>query len=122
MEIIRKCERYFTPIGRIMLGAFFLLAGISKIMDVGGTAGYIESVGFPMAGTLAILAIIVEVGAGGALMIGYQARWAAIVLAVFTFIISFPFHGPSTWAADPMQQIMFMKNMIMSDMADLGAL
>lgn len=111
MHVLKSCERYFTPIGRIVLGAFFVLAGINKMMDITGTAGYIESVGFPAGTLLAIVAIIIEVGVGGALMVGYKARYAALVLAVFTLVISFPFHGPSMWGDAPMQQIMFMKNM-----------
>lgn len=111
MKALETCERYFTPIGRIILGAFFVLAGINKMMDVGGTAAYIESVGFPASSFLAIVAIIIEVGVGGALLVGYKARYAALILAVFTLIISVPFHGPNMWAEAPMQQIMFMKNM-----------
>lgn len=110
MKALEKCERYFTPIGRIIIAAFFVMAGLSKMMDVSGTAAYIESAGLPAGTLLTIVAIIIEVGVGGALLIGYKARYAALILAVFTLIISFPFHGPNMWADAPMQQIMFMKN------------
>lgn len=110
MKSLERCEKYFTPVGRILLGAFFLIAGLGKIADVAGTAAYIESVGFPAGTVLALCAIIFEVGAGGALMIGYKARYAALTLAIFTFVISFPFHGPSMWSEASMQQVLFMKN------------
>lgn len=111
MDIIQKCERYFTPLGRIIVGAYFLLSGLQKLMDVSGTAGYIESVGLPAGTLLALAAIVIEVGAGGALIVGFKSKYAALVLAGFIFIVSFPFHGPQLWAEQPMQQISFMKNM-----------
>ncbi|MGL4280684.1 MAG: DoxX family membrane protein, partial [Albidovulum sp.] len=40
--------RTYSPlIARILIGGFFLLAGVGKIGDVAGTAGYIQSVGLP---------------------------------------------------------------------------
>lgn len=110
LKALETCERYFTPVGRIILGAFFVINGLGKLADVAGTASYIESVGFPAGTILAILAIILEVGVGGALMVGYQARYSALILAAFTLFVSFPFHGPGSWAEMPMQQILFMKN------------
>lgn len=116
-QLLQKCEVYFAPAGRILVGAFFVLAGISKLMDVAGTAGYIEAMGLPASTLLAVLALIVEIGAGGALIIGYKAKYAAVLLAAFVLIVSFPFHGPKMWADNPMQQILFMKNL-----AIMGAL
>lgn len=110
MNALRKTERYFTPAGRIIIGAFFVLAGFEKVLNIGGTAGFIESVGLPMGTLLTLIAILIEIGLGGALLIGYKARYAALGLAIFTFVVSFPFHGPGMWADDPVQQIMFMKN------------
>lgn len=111
MEMLQKCERYFTPIGRIIVGAYFLLSGLGKLMDISGTAGYIESVGLPAGMLLAVAAIVIEMGAGGALLVGYKSKYAALVLAGFVFVVSFPFHGPQLWADQPMQQVSFMKNM-----------
>jgi len=99
MLTLQHCNKYFTPLGRILLGAFFIAAGLSKIADVNGTTAYIESVGLPAGMVLTIAAIIFEIGA------------AALALAVFTFLVSFPFHGPTLWADNPTQQLMFMKNM-----------
>ena len=99
-------------IARVLLGGFFLIAGVQKIMGgVDGTAGYITSAGLPMGLLLAWLAIAVEIGAGAAIILGKYFKEAAIVLAVFTLVITFIFHGPNSWAAENMQQGMFMKNM-----------
>lgn len=111
MKVLRTCERYFTPAGRIIIGAFFVLAGISKVFDIAGTAAYIESVGLPMSTILALLGIVIEIGFGGMLLVGYKAQYAALCLAIFTLIVSVLFHGPGMWSENPMQQMFFMKNM-----------
>lgn len=90
---------------RLLLGGFFLLAGYGKIEGYAGTQGYMAMMGVP--GGLLPLVILLEIGGGLALILGFQARLAALGLAVFTVIAGMLFHG----GADPMQQIMLMKNL-----------
>lgn len=108
---IKKCTRYYVPFGRIIVGAYFVLAGIPKLFNLEFTAGMIEDVGFPLPMLLAILTVLIEVGAGLAIMINRYASYAALLLAGFVLVVSFPFHGPHLWAQDMMQQYTFMKNM-----------
>lgn len=110
MKIITTCERYFTPIGRIILGAFFLIAGIEKLFNLSGIVGYIDATGLPAPAILAGIGILIEVGAGGSLLIGYKTKYAALILALFTLVVSLLFHGPSLWSENPTQQMLFMKN------------
>jgi putative oxidoreductase len=100
-------------IARVLMALMFVLAGFSKFADLGGTAGYIASKGLPMAGVLAFLTAALEVVAGIALVVGYQARIAALALAVFTLLASVLFHNFWAMPADQqmMQQLMFMKNL-----------
>ena len=99
-------------IGRLLLALLFLPAGISKIGGFAGTVGYITSKGMPLPTVAAAIAIIVEVGGGLALIAGFGTRWAALALAVFTFVASFFFHNywgvPAGQAM--VQQLMFFKN------------
>lgn len=105
-------NRYGPLIGRILLALIFILAGINKITGFGGTVGYIEAYGLPMAQVAAIIAIVVELGGGIMIAVGWKARWAAAALFVFTLIASFIFHA--FWAVEAdqvqLQNIMFMKN------------
>lgn len=112
MQLLDKAAAYMAPVGRIIMGAFFVLAALNKLMNVEGTAMAIESIGFPAGTLFAILTIILLLGAGGALLIGLYPKPAALALAAFVLFVSFPYHGPQLWADDPMQQIMFMKNMV----------
>jgi putative oxidoreductase len=100
-------------IGRILLALMFLLSGIGKIGDFAGTAGYISSVGLPLPSVLAAGALMLEIVAGIALIIGFKTRWAALALALFTIAAAVLFHN--YWAMPAgqqmMQQIIFMKNL-----------
>lgn len=105
-------QKPLTLIGRILLAALFLPAGLSKISGFAGTVGYIGSKGLPMAEVAAVIAILVEVGGGLALIAGLGTRLAALALAVFTLVATFVFHN--YWAlpaeAQMVQQLMFFKN------------
>jgi putative oxidoreductase len=100
-------------IGRILLAALFLPAGLSKLSGFEGAVGYIGSVGLPFASVAAAAAIAVEILGSVALIVGFQTRIAAAVLAVFTIVASVFFHA--FWAAAPeqafVQQLLFFKNM-----------
>jgi putative oxidoreductase len=98
--------------GRILLAAMFLIAGLGKIADFASTVGYMQSQGVPAAPMLAVLAILAEVGGGIALIAGFQTRFAALGLAVFTLVASLIFHP--FWSLPAAQQmvpqLLFMKN------------
>jgi len=99
-------------IGRILVAYLFIPAGIGKLMGFGGTVGYITSVGLPLPEVGAAIAIIVELGLGIVLLLGFKTRWTAIAMAVFTVATALFFH--KYWSAPEamkmMQQINFNKN------------
>lgn len=109
-------DTFKTPLilaGRILLALLFLLAGIDKLADIAGTAGYIASVGLPAATPLAALSGAFEVLAALALAVGWQARWAALSLALFTLLTNVLFHNYWALPADQvyLEQVKFMKNL-----------
>jgi putative oxidoreductase len=99
--------------GRILLAVIFILSGFSKITGFEGTVGYIASKGLPMAQLVAVATIVVELGGGILLAIGYKARWAALALAIFSLLAALIFHN--FWAVEAAQkmgqQINFLKNL-----------
>ncbi|MDP9902681.1 DoxX family protein [Variovorax ginsengisoli] len=99
-------------VGRILIAYLFIPAGIGKLMGFAGAVGYISSVGLPLPQVGAVLAIIVELGFGIALLLGFKTRITAVVLAVFTLAAAVFFH--KYWSApDAMkmaQMINFNKN------------
>jgi putative oxidoreductase len=100
-------------IGRTLLAVMFLLAGYGKIGGFAGTAAYIASKGLPLPEVLAAGTIVLEIGAGLALLLVWKARWAALALALFTVLASVLFHNYWAMPADQqrMQMLMFMKNL-----------
>ncbi|WP_219218280.1 DoxX family protein [Variovorax boronicumulans] len=99
-------------VGRILLAALFVPAGFGKLMGFAGTVGYISSVGLPLPQVAAVVAILVELGLGLALLVGFKTRWAAIGIALFTLVATFSFHNYWAMAADKafVNQLMFFKN------------
>ena len=101
-------------IGRLLLAYVFIPAGIGKLgAGFAGTVGYIASKGLPMPEVLAVAALVVEIGAGIALLVGFKTRWAALLLALFSLAAAFFFHN--YWAV-PADQVMaqtlnFTKNL-----------
>jgi putative oxidoreductase len=93
---------------RALMASIFIISGYGKIAQYEGTAGFMQSMGVP--GGLLPLVIALELGGGLALLVGFQARLAALGLAVFTLLAGFIFHS----APDQMQQIMLMKNLAIS--------
>ena len=108
-------KRFGSLGGRILLAFIFLLSGFGKITGFAGTVGYIAGKGLPLPQLAAIGAIIVELGSGILLVVGWKARWAAIALFLFTALASLTFHD--FWAAPAdqaqNQMIHFLKNVSM---------
>jgi putative oxidoreductase len=93
-------------VGRLLLAQLFLLAGLSKITGYAAAQGYMASKGLP--GALLPLVILLELGGGLALVAGFQTRWVALALAIFSVLVGFIFH---LVPGDQGQMISFMKNL-----------
>ena len=106
-------------LGRILLALLFVPSGFSKIGGFAGTVGYIASKGVPLPELAAAAAIGVELGLGLLLLIGWQTRWAALGIAVFTVVITFIFHH--FWAV-PAEQVMAQQQNFFKNMAAVGGL
>jgi putative oxidoreductase len=91
--------------GRILLAAIFLLSGLTKISGYTATAGYMASMGVP--GILLPLVIATEVLGAVAIIIGWNTRVAALLVAGFTVLAGIIFHNNF---ADQTQAIMFLKD------------
>jgi putative oxidoreductase len=104
-------EKYATLIaaaGRFLLAVLFILSGLSKCAAPAATQAYIASAGLPAPLISYLVAILVEVGGGVLILVGYQTRIAAAVVAVFTVVAALVFH---TNFADQNQFIHFVKNL-----------
>jgi putative oxidoreductase len=106
-------------VARILLSFMFIWAGWSKITGFEGTVGYIASKGLPLPQLMAIGAIVVELGGGLLLLLGYKARWAALALFLFLIPTTLIFH--SFWAVPP-EQVMAQKTNFMKNFTIMGGM
>lgn len=107
-------QNLFALLGRVLLAYLFIPAGLDKLgAGFAGTVGYIASVGLPLPQVAAVLAVVAEVGAGLLLLVGFQARWAALLLSLFTLATAVFFHNYWAVPADEvmMQTLNFNKNL-----------
>jgi putative oxidoreductase len=91
-------------VGRTLMAALFLVAGLGKIGGYAATLAYMQSKGVP--GALLPLVIALEVLGAIAIIVGYRTRLVAAALAAFSLVSGFIFHGGS----DQIQQVLLMKN------------
>ncbi len=92
-------------LGRILLSIIFLIEGMNKIFNYEGTIEYMEN--FNVSKHLAIPAITEEILFPLLLIVGYQTKISALVLAIFTLATALIFHTDFT---NQMQLTSFLKN------------
>jgi putative oxidoreductase len=105
---------YVVPLGRLLLSSLFIWAGYNKLFGFGpaGTAGYFADNGVPLPQLAAWIAIIVELVGGIMILIGLQARWVALALAIWCLVTAFGWHLPAGSKMHDM--IHFYKNLSMA--------
>ena len=92
-------------IGRLLLSALFLIEGFGKISMQEDVIMYMEDYGVPE--ILFVPAIILEILFPLLLIVGYRTKWAASIMALFTFTVAIIFH---TDFSEGMQMIFFLKD------------
>ena len=80
----------FDLIGRILISALFLISAYNKIFNLDGSMSWMESFGVP--GFLIFPGIAIETILPVFIIVGYQARIAAGILAIFCLTTAFLFH------------------------------
>jgi putative oxidoreductase len=106
-----KSSNYLPLLGRIFLGAPFLLSGLGKLGAYAATVGYISAVGLPAASLAYVAAVAVEVGGGLMLLLGYRVRLASLIMALFCLATGAFFHNNF---GDQNQMIHFLKNVMIA--------
>jgi putative oxidoreductase len=100
-------------LGRLLIAYMFVPSGWGKLMGFSGVAGYIASKGVPLPEVCAAIAIAAELGLGLLVLVGWNARWAALGMAIFVAVITPIFHN--YWAVPEaqayMQKLNFEKNL-----------
>ena len=100
---------YGALLARVFMAAIFIIAGLGKLGDVQGFAGYMASGGVPA--FLAWPVVLFEILGGLALLLGFQTFIVALALAGFSLLSGLLYHFVP---ADQMQMTIFFKNVAMA--------
>ena len=95
----------FDLLGRILISVLFIISAYNKILSIDGTMSWMEGYGMP--GLLLYPVIAFEIILPLFVIVGYNARISAALLAIFCIATAFIFHLDFS---DPMQKISFLKN------------
>ncbi|MBE9108203.1 DoxX family protein [Nodosilinea sp. LEGE 07298] len=98
-------------VARILLVAIFLLSGANKILHPADTQAYMAAFGMPLTWLFLPAAIVLELLGAMSVLLGIYPRLGAAALAFFTLLTGFIFHSNF---GDPLEQVMFMKNLAMA--------
>jgi putative oxidoreductase len=100
-------------IGRLLLAALFLPAGITKAMGFAAFSASLAAKGLPFADAWAVAAVAIEVLAPIALILGVVPRWTALALIAFVIMATATSHRYWEFAdaaARRVQEVNFYKN------------
>src|SRR5437868_8446610 len=89
-------------LGRILLSVIFLLSGVMKILHWDQTATSMAEHGMPAVPVFLALAILVEIGGGLLILLGFHTSWGALALAAFLVPVTLTFHHFWTFEGEAM--------------------
>jgi putative oxidoreductase len=101
-------DKLICVVARLLMAQIFIISGWHKLTGFTGTEGYFASLGIPLVSIVTPLTILVELGGGLALLLGFRVRWVAAIIALFSVGAALIAH---TNFADSNQTINFMKNL-----------
>lgn len=111
MELFNKTYNNIAElVGRILIGSLFALAGANKILGFSGTAGWMASMGLPLAEVLLVLTIILELVGGVMLVLGIKVREVSFLLAGFVILATAIFHTSNL--SEQTNMLLFTKNLM----------
>jgi putative oxidoreductase len=93
MQPVQWTQNACLLAGRFLLGIYFILPGISKITGYEATATYMAEHNVPMIAVLLPITIILQIGLGATMIVGFQGRMTAFLLAGMTILISIYMHN-----------------------------
>ena len=120
MQALCNLAKNYGPlIGRILIALIFLKSGFEKITGFSAVAGFMAKVGMPAPEFLLVGSIVFEIAGGLMVVLGWHARWGALLLAIFIVPATLIFHN--FWAVEAAQYTDQM-NHFMKNVSILGAL
>ena len=103
--------RFLPFAGRLLIGGIFLVSGLGKLPAYTAMTAAISGAGLPFAPLGYAIALVVEIGLGLLLLVGYRTRAVALGLAIWCVVTAIFFHSNF---ADQNMMIHFLKNLMLA--------
>ncbi len=94
-------------VARVLVSSVFLHSGVKKVFAFSATQAYMAQYGMHMTGLFLVLAILIEIGGGLSVLLGYFPRLGALALLLFLLPTTAVFHRDF---GNPAQVVQFSKN------------
>ncbi|SFP33440.1 putative oxidoreductase [Mesorhizobium sp. NFR06] len=105
-------------VSRLLLAALFVPSGFQALINIAGTTSYFASLGLPLPLLAAWGTSLFELIAGLLVLIGFQTRIVALLLAAFSIVAGFIGHYGQ--GADDATLAFLHQQMLMKDIAIAG--
>jgi putative oxidoreductase len=113
-DAFTKAKLWTVPVGRFFFSLIFIMAGFSHFSQ--STIAYAQSQNVPMAAFLVPLSGVMSIIGGASILLGYKARFGALLIILFLIPVTFSMHTfwNETNAVQMQNQMAhFMKNISM---------
>ena len=100
---------YVVVAGRVALAGLFVLAGVAKLIDPKPVLAHMEQERLP--GFLMYAVVVLELGAGGALLVGWNVQIGAAALSLFCLATAFLIH---LHLSDRVERTQFVKDIALA--------
>ncbi len=87
-----KLNQVFFLTGRALLGLYFVVPGVMKVLNFDGTAQYMAAHGMILVPVFLALTIVIQIAGGVSLAVGYRQQAIAFVLAGLVLVINLVMH------------------------------
>ena len=119
MTACKLAANYAPLIGRALLALIFLQSGWDKVFNFRKVAGMMAKNGIPFTEVLLLLSIVIVLAGGLMLLLGWHARWAALVLTLWMIPVTLTFHA--FWSYPP-EQVFNQTNHFLKNLVVIGFL
>ena len=112
------CAGIATAVGRILMALIFVVGGYGFVMNFGGQVEKFEKMDFVIgifdmlpALLMALVGVVLKVGGGLGLLLGYKTRLAALALVVYVFLATLMYHVSGDGLVATVTDSAFLKNL-----------
>ncbi|MCB1111395.1 MAG: DoxX family protein [Chlamydiales bacterium] len=106
-------KSFVMLLGRVLLSAFFIWGGVSKVLHFDESVQFMQSHGLASANALVVGACVIELVGGFSLLLGIWARWGALMLVLYMIAYTYLFND--FWAQEGaemhLEKVSFIMNL-----------